>query len=135
MIMGNFISGNGADGDDTATPGRAGININSGGGGSPVIGTIISQNIIRNEDVDIAVQTPAELEAHLKDLLGGKVGVATVCALDGAACAGTIDKPENFWGCPAGQGAKDCSTTSGSKIRSTSWPEKPIADESANTDH
>lgn len=126
MIIGNFISGNGADEGDTATPGTAGININSGGGGSPVTGTIISQNIIRNEDVDIAVSTPAEVDAHLNDLLGGKVGVANVCALDHASCAGTIDATENFWGCSAGPGASGCSTTSGPNIRSTPWLEKAI---------
>ena len=35
-----------------------GININSGDGGSPVHGTVISYNVIREEDVDIAVNTP-----------------------------------------------------------------------------
>jgi hypothetical protein len=78
MIIGNFISGNGADTDDTATDGPTGININSGGGGSPVRGTIISQNVIVNEDEDIAVNTPAELDAHLNDLLGGNTGTANV---------------------------------------------------------
>jgi hypothetical protein len=127
MIIGNFISGNGADEGDTATPGTAGININSGGGGSPVTGTIISQNIIRNEDVDIAVNTPADVDAHVNDLLGGKIGVANVCALDHASCTGTIDATENFWGCSAGPGASGCSTTSGSGVRSTPWLEKPIS--------
>ena len=42
QIIGNKISGNLADADDTATPGRVGININSGGGGTPIWGTIIS---------------------------------------------------------------------------------------------
>lgn len=37
MIIGNYIAGNGADTDDTATPGPTGINISSGGGGSPVL--------------------------------------------------------------------------------------------------
>lgn len=135
MIIGNFISGNGADTDDTVTPGTTGININSGGGGSPVNGTIISQNIIRDEDVDIAVNTPAELDVHVNDLLGGKVGVANVCALDGAACTGTIDATENYWGCSAGPGAKRCATTSGSNIRVTPWLEKSIADEKDDSRH
>jgi parallel beta-helix repeat protein len=126
MIIGNYISGNGADEGDTATPGTAGININSGGGGSPVTGTIISQNIISNEDVDIAVNTPAEVDAHLNNLLGGKVGVANVCAFDHASCAGSIDATENFWGCAGGPGAKGCATTSGSNIRSTPWLDKSI---------
>ena len=70
VIVGNFISGNGADTDDTLTPGTTGININSGGGGSPVRGTVISQNTIENESVDLAVNTPAKLDAHYNDLVG-----------------------------------------------------------------
>ena len=105
MIIGNTISRNLADEFDTATPGSVGININSGDGGSPVRGTIISRNIIRDEDVDVAINTPAEVDVHLNDLLGRKVGVADVCALDvqqpvtffsalgGRACAEDVAKP------------------------------------------
>jgi parallel beta-helix repeat protein len=119
-IIGNFIAGNLADQFDTATPGRVGININSGGGGSPVRGTIISQNVIRDEDVDIAINTPAEVDIHLNNLLGEKVGVADVCAFDHATvCTGTIDATENFWGCHAGPGGEECSTVSGANIRFT----------------
>jgi hypothetical protein len=127
MIIGNYIAGNLADLFDTATPGRVGININSGDGGSPVRGTIISQNVIRDEDVDIAVNTPAEVDIHLNDLLGGKVGVADVCALDqSTVCTGSIDAIENFWGCTAGPGGPGCTTTSGSDIRFTPWLHKRI---------
>jgi parallel beta-helix repeat protein len=119
MIIGNYIAGNGADGDDTATPGTTGININSGGGGSPVIGMIISQNTIKNEDVAVAVSTPADVDVHLNNFQNGKIGVANVCTLDGASCAGTIDATQNFWGCVAGPNATGCATTSGSGIRST----------------
>jgi parallel beta-helix repeat protein len=130
MIIGNFISGNGADQADTATDGPAGININSGDGGSPVLGTIISQNVIRDEDEDIAVNTPAEVDAHLNDLLGSKVGVADVCGLDlSTVCTGSIDATENYWGCPAGPGGKGCTTTKGSDIRFTPWLKNSIGDE------
>jgi hypothetical protein len=128
QIIGNTIAGNLADEFDTATPGRVGININSGGGGSPVVGTVISQNIIRDEDVDIAVNTPAEVDIHLNELRGGKLGVADVCALDGSsACTGSIDATQNYWGCPAGPGGPGCSTTSGSDIRVTPWLKTPLA--------
>ncbi|MGA8312589.1 MAG: right-handed parallel beta-helix repeat-containing protein [Terriglobales bacterium] len=122
MIIGNVIAGNLADLFDTATPGSVGININSGDGGSPVRGTVISRNVIRDEDVDIAINTPAAVNIHLNDLLGDKVGVADVCALDAATiCTGRIDATENFWGCSAGPGGHECTTTSGSDIRFTPW--------------
>jgi parallel beta-helix repeat protein len=130
IIVGNLISGNGPDTDDTATPGPTGININSGGGGSPVTGTVISGNIITGEDIDIAVNTPATLSTHFNDLLGGKVGVANVCALDNASnlkvCTGAIDATENYWGCVAGPGAKNCSTTSGANIATAPWLKFPV---------
>jgi hypothetical protein len=126
-IIGNYIARNLADTFDTATPGRVGININSGDGGSPVLGTIISQNVIRDEDVDIAVNTPAEVDIHLNDLLGEAIGVADVCALDKSkACTGSIDATENYWGCSAGPGGGECSTVSGADIRFTPWLRNPI---------
>jgi len=135
MIIANFIAGNLADSFDTATPGRVGININSGDGGSPVRGTVISQNVIRDEDVDIAVNTPAEVDIHLNDLLGGKIGVVDVCALDkSSACTGSIDATENYWGCPAGPGGPECTTTSGAAIRFTPWLQKP-SDDDDDRDH
>ena len=103
-IIGNFIAANLADFGDTATPGSVGININSGDGGTPVRGTVISGNVIREEDVDIAVNTPAVVDIHLNDLLSG-IGVDDVCVLDGATiCTGSIDATENYWGCPTGPG-------------------------------
>ncbi|MGA7592337.1 MAG: right-handed parallel beta-helix repeat-containing protein, partial [Candidatus Sulfotelmatobacter sp.] len=81
-IILNTIAANLADQADTATPGRVGININSGDGGSPVRGTVISENVISDEDIDIAVNTPAEVDMHLNSLLGSGIGVGDVCALD-----------------------------------------------------
>ncbi len=131
MIIGNYIAGNLADQGDTATPGSVGININSGDGGTPVYGTIISQNVIRKEDIDIAVNTPAQVDIHLNDLLGGKIGVADVCAYDGStACTGSIDATQNYWGCPAGPGGPGCTTTSGTDILFAPWLRQPIGDDS-----
>ncbi len=128
VIVGNYISGNLADTFDTATPGRVGININSGQGGSPVYNTVISANVITNEDVDVAINTPNEVHVHLNNLLGGKIGVAYVCALDkGTACTGTVEASENFWGCSAGPGSGGCSTVSGPGIVSTPWLPEQIA--------
>lgn len=129
QIIGNYIAGNLADSADTATPGRVGININSGGGGSPVRGTVIAQNVIRDEDVDIAVNTPATVVVHLNDLLGGKIGVANICAFDGVACTGGSDAAENWWGCPEGPGGHKCTTVSGANVIFTPWLQQPAVDD------
>jgi hypothetical protein len=130
QIIGNYIAENLADTADTATPGSVGININSGDGGSPVRGTVISHNVITEEDVDIAVNTPAEVDIHLNDLLGGKIGVADVCVLDsGTICTGSIDATVNYWGCAAGPGGSGCTTVSGSDIRFTPWLQKAVGDD------
>jgi len=118
-ITGNYIAGNLADTFDTATPGRVGININSGGGGSPVTGTVIQTNVITDEDVDIAVNTPATVEIHTNDLLGGNIGVANICAFDKATvfaptavCTGeALYAAQNYWSCNAGpDGGSPCSS-------------------------
>jgi hypothetical protein len=127
---GNVIIGNLADSFDTATPGRVGININSGDGGSPVLGTVITGNTISDEDVDIAINTPALVDIHLNNLLGGKIGVADVCVFDGAtACTGSIDAIQNYWGCDDGPGAKKCSTVSGADLRYIPWLQDPVTDD------
>ncbi len=125
QIIGNYIARNLADTADTATPGRVGININSGGGGSPVRGTMITQNVITDEDVDVAVNTPATVNVHLNDLLGGNVGVENVCAFDKASCTGGSNATENYWGCAWGPGGRGCTTTSGANIVSTPWLPAP----------
>jgi hypothetical protein len=119
QIIGNKISANLADGDDTATPGRVGININSGGGGTPIWGTIISHNVISDEDYDVTVNTPGTVNIHQNNLLGGKVGVANICSFDKAPCTGHIDATQNYWGCSSGPGHSGCSSTSGGELRVT----------------
>ncbi|HEV2324653.1 MAG TPA: right-handed parallel beta-helix repeat-containing protein [Terracidiphilus sp.] len=137
-ITGNFISGNLADSFDTVTPGRVGININSGGGGSPVRGTLIATNVITDEDVDIAVNTPAKVEIHTNDLLGGKIGVANICAFDKASgfaptavCTGAVYAAQNYWGCSAGpDGGPPCSSVPaayGTNVIDTPWLSHSVA--------
>jgi hypothetical protein len=105
-ILNNRISGNGADTDDTATPGPTGINISSGFGGTPITGNVISGNVIDDEAVDVAVNTPAEVDLHLNNLLGRETGVANIGS-------GTVNATFNYWGCFNGPSAKGCSTVSG----------------------
>ena len=127
QIIDNDISDNLADTEDTATPGRVGININSGAGGSPVLGTVIARNLITNEDVDVAINTPAAVNVHLNNLLGEKIGVADVCVFDKAkACTGTIDATQNWWGCDDGPGKHECSTVSGTNITFWPWLQKAV---------
>jgi hypothetical protein len=109
VIVGNQISGNAADLGDTATPGPTGINVNSGQGGSPITGTVIFGNTIKNEAVDVATNTPAEVNVNFNNLLGGQVGIANLGP-------GTVNGIKNYWGCFAGPGGKNCSTISGSGI-------------------
>ncbi len=129
MIIGNYIAKNLADLDDTATGGTVGININSGGGGTPVLGTVISQNVILDEDIDIAINTPGTVNIHLNDLLGGKTGIANICALDKASCTGQIDATQNYWGCPSGPGHSGCSSVSGGQVLVSPSLYKPATDD------
>jgi hypothetical protein len=130
QIIGNYIADNRADTEDTATPGPVGININSGDGGSPISRTVISHNVITDEDVDIAVNNPGGVEIHLNDLLGGKIGIADVCALDGSTvCPSSIDATVNYWGCPTGPGGPGCTTVSGSNLRFAPSLKKAVGDD------
>ena len=129
-IIDNDIEGNLPDQGDTATPGRVGININSGSGGSPVLGTVIARNRISDEDVDVAINTPTDVDVHLNDLLGEGIGVADVCAFDKApVCTGTIDATQNYWGCKKGPGGPGCTTTSGANITFNPWLKKSATDQ------
>ena len=109
QIIGNTISGNAADLGDTATPGPTGINVNSGGGGSPITGTVIFGNTIKNEAVDVVTNTPAQVNVNFNNLLGGDTGIANLGP-------GTVNGIKNYWGCFAGPGGKNCSSVSGPGI-------------------
>ena len=120
LIAGNRISGNGADTEDAATPGPTGINVF---GVAPVTGTIISGNVIDDEAVDIATNTPAQVNVHLNDLLGGRktIGVNNISA--------TVDATENWWGSPAGPGKGGATTVSGTGVSVTPWLRHPIQED------
>lgn len=121
VIVGNFISGNGQDTDDTATPGKTGINVNNGFGGSTVSGTVISQNIIMNEDVAIAARTIGVVDINLNQLLpsGMNIGVDNLGS-------GPVQATENWWGCPTGPGTTGCSTVAGPSVNFTPWLTAPF---------
>ena len=104
QIVGNYISGNGADTEDAATPGPTGINIY---GFSPISGTVISQNVIKSEAVDIAVNTSAEVDAYQNNLNGGGFGVDNLGP-------GIVNAANNWWGCAHGPGMPGCAAVGGS---------------------
>lgn len=115
-IIANEISGNHADTDDAATPGPTGINIF---GVSPILGTTISGNMIKNEAVDVAIKTPSEVDAHLNDLLGNMIGLANLGS-------GRVNATENWWGCAGGPGDPGCSSVSGTNVVVQPWLTKPF---------
>lgn len=124
MIAGNHISGNGADTEDTATPGPTGINVSGGddGFGNPlavITGTVIAGNVIENETIGIAVKTNALVGAHLNDFINPATGVDN---LDG----GSVDARLNWWGCAGGPGAPGCAGISGTNILDLPFLKKPF---------
>jgi parallel beta-helix repeat protein len=120
IIVGNHISGNGADLFDTATPGPTEINVNSGFGSTPITGTVISQNVIDHEAYDLFVNTPAQVDAHLNTFLGrDDVGVDN-------SSSSTVNATENWWGCFGGPGAEGCTSMDGSGVLFTPWLTRPF---------
>jgi parallel beta-helix repeat protein len=114
MIAGNHISGNGADTEDTATPGPTGINVSGGdnGSGSPLAvltGTVIAGNVILQETVGIATKTNSLVGAHLNNFIFVRQGVDN---LDG----GSVDATLNWWGCSRGPKAFGCAAVSGTDV-------------------
>lgn len=115
IITGNYISGNGADTDDAATPGPAGINIYSAGA---VTGIVISQNVIKDEADDIVIHTSAPVKANMNNLNGNGVGVASLGT-------GAVDATNNWWGCSKGPNTPGCSSVTGSNVLVSPWLSSP----------
>jgi parallel beta-helix repeat protein len=110
VIVGNYISGNGADTADATTPGTAGINIYGVAG---IWATEIMQNTIENEAYGVVMNNPGSMDVHMNNLPGPGVGVANLGK-------GGIDASSNFFGCAAGPGTTGCSTVSGTLL-SPGW--------------
>ena len=128
LITGNRIAGNGADGDVPGS-GTSGILIfsDTSGGAPPITGTVISQNIISDEEVDITVATDGAVDAHLNSLLGRSVGVQNMGA-------GSVDARENWWGCKDGPSAKGCSHIVGPNVAFEPWLTRPFVDDKSEGD-
>ena len=115
VIVGNIISQNGADTEDTATSGPAGINIHSI---ATVTGTVVSQNIISQESIAVAFTAPGELTATLNNFAAGSTGI-----FNGGS--GTVDGTENWWGCLGGPASPACATVSGN-VTFAPWLTSPF---------
>ena len=106
------IAGNGADTQDAATSGTAGINIY---GAYPITGTVISQNVFGNEVCDIVLNTDAEVNGYLNRLFGyNAVGLDNIGS-------GTVNATENWSGYFGGPGAKGCTTVQGAGVLFALW--------------
>jgi parallel beta-helix repeat protein len=117
MIAGNRFSGNGADTQDTATPGPTGINVSGGDNGSGVpvaviTGTVIAGNIIQQETVGVAAKTSALVGANLNSFINVKTGVDNLDPV----VSSSVDARLNWWGCPGGPTVKACAGISGINI-------------------
>jgi len=114
-IINNHFVGNGADTEDTATPGPTGINIASQ---APVFGTVITGNTFDHEQVDIAFNAPGGLvAAHFNNFSKG-IGVDNLLS-------GVVDATENWWHCPFGPGGGAACATSSGTVWTTPWLTSP----------
>ncbi len=102
MIVGNTISQNGADTEDTATAGPTGINIASI---ASMSGTVISQNVISQELIAVNVKAPGQVFASLNNFTAG-TGIANLGS-------GMVDATQNWWGCGTGPATSSCANTIG----------------------
>jgi parallel beta-helix repeat protein len=124
MIAGNYIAGNAADTDDTATSGPTGINVSGGdnGAGQPlavITGTVIAGNTIEQETIGIAVKTNSLVKAHLNNFVNPVIGVDNING-------GLVDATLNWWGCSRGPTAAGCADISGTNILYLPFLTKPF---------
>lgn len=115
LVVGNQISGNGPD-SDPGTKVPTGISIFSPV--VPLTGIVISQNIIKGENIAIAVNATGAIEAHFNSLFGD-IGIDNL----GAAA---INATANWWKCSGGPGANGCSTVAGGGVTITPWLINPF---------
>jgi len=115
VIVGNTISQNGADTEDTATSGPAGINIASI---ASITGTVIAENLISQESIAVAFTAPGELTASLNNF------TAVTGIFNGGS--GTVNAAQNYWGCLGGPASPACANVGGTVV-STPWLTGPFA--------
>jgi parallel beta-helix repeat protein len=115
VIVGNTISQNGADTEDTATSGPAGINLASI---ASITGTVVAENLISQESIAVAFTAPGELTASLNNF------TAVTGIFNGGS--GTVNAAQNYWGCLGGPASPACANVGGTVV-STPWLTAPFA--------
>jgi parallel beta-helix repeat protein len=115
MVVGNMISQNGADVQDTATSGPTGINIASI---ATMNGTVIALNLISQESIGLGYRAPGETTAVLNNLIAG-TGIEN-------GGSGTIGATENWFGCAGGPASPACSGTTGT-VAVAPWLTAPFS--------
>lgn len=115
-IVGNYIAGNARDTGQTSTPGPTGINVF---GVSAATGTVIAQNVIRDEAIAIVADSPAQIDVHFNDFGKNESGVDN-------QGPGTVDATDDWWGCSKGAGAAGCAGVLGAGVTVTPALHRPL---------
>lgn len=127
-IIGNTIRFNGPDSADAATRGPTGINIYSV---TPMTGTVVAQNLIDHEGIDVAVNVAStgtndgpQIQVHLNSFLPNGLQPNT----EGISNTGMalVDATENWWGCVVGPGTWHC-TEASANVTFSPWLVVPTA--------
>jgi nitrous oxidase accessory protein NosD len=113
VVVGNHLSGNGPDNVGVPASDPTGINVYSM---AAVSGTVISQNVIDQESIDVAFNAPSgQMDVHLNNFDDKATGVDNFGT-------GTVDATENWWNCPFGPGSKSgCATAAGTGVATSPW--------------
>jgi hypothetical protein len=118
LIIGNVISGNAGDPDlGTDPPPSMGISILAPV--VPIKGVVITQNVFKREDIDIAINAVpgSSIAAHLNSFTA-QTGIDNMAA-------GSIDATLNWWKCSKGPDAHGCSGVEGTGVLTDPWLTHP----------
>ncbi len=130
VVVEDVLSGNGGDAEAEGTPTpRTGIEVFANPAlpgfapAAPIAGTIVTENRISGEDVDVWVGNNAtDAGVFLNSLLdSGAIGVKN-------GGTGTVTATDDWWGCATGPSSPGCSSTSGNVV-STPFLRRPPRDD------
>jgi parallel beta-helix repeat protein len=116
VVVGNTISGNGADTGDAETKGKTGINVfgaaaNGSAAAANLTGVQIYENTITKEAYAIVANNADNVIAHDNNLLN-----VHLTGLDNTG-TGSVNATQNYWGCPGGPNKAACSSVGGPRVK------------------